>query len=181
MYTIEKTKLERVCLIKPDINYDFRGEFVETYNKRFFESFFPDIKFLIDDVSFSRKNVLRGLHGNKDDKTWKLIQCLQGSILQTVVDLDINSDTFLQWQQFSLNDKNRWQILIPPQCVNGHLCLSDTCIFSYKISTYYEDQKQTEYYYKSLKIPWPIENPILSQRDSSSLLIESVLNITENL
>lgn len=173
MFRKEATKLSKVFLIKPDIHYDYRGEYIETFHWHWFNSEFPDVDFKVDDISVSRKNTIRGLHG--DGETWKLIQCLEGEILQTVVDLDTTSRTYLQWEQFYINEKNRHQILIPPLHANGHLCLSDRCIFSYKQTSYYEDQKQFQYHYLSLGIPWPVKTPILSERDKTAISIDSYL------
>ena len=94
-----------------------------------------EIIFKQDDISTSVKHTLRGLHG--DTKTWKLVQCLYGSLLQVVVDFREDSSTYLQYDMFPLNDKNRNQILIPPGHINGHLVMSESAIFSYKQSTLY--------------------------------------------
>ena len=131
---IEKTKIDDCIILKPDIYYDYRGEYIETYNKNIYKTI-CEKEFVVDDISVSRRNVLRGLHG--DFKTWKLIQCLYGAILQVVVDWRKNSSTYKQHLTFSINDKNRWQVLIPAGCLNGHLCLSKQCIFSYKQTQYY--------------------------------------------
>ena len=104
------------------------------------------IEFKQDDISTSVKHTLRGLHG--DNKTWKLVSCVYGSLLQVVVDMRESSDTYLEYDMFSINDKNRNQILIPPGFANGHLVMSDFGIFSYKQSVvrvfhfFFHKQKQ---------------------------------------
>ena len=139
-YKISK-KLEGVVIIQPDIFYDYRGEYVETWNVENYKIFdhivnnSKKIEFKQDDISTSVKHTLRGLHG--DNKTWKLVSCVYGSLLQVVVDMRESSDTYLEYDMFSINDKNRNQILIPPGCVNGHLCLSNECIFHYKLTEEY--------------------------------------------
>ncbi len=162
---ITKTKLEGVLLIKLDIFEDHRGEYIETYNEDLYRKNGIDIKFVQDDISVSSKNVIRGLHG--DDTTWKLISCLYGKFYLVVVNCDTNSGNFGKWQPFVLSDRNRYQVLVPPQYGNGHLVLSDTAIFHYKQSSYYNPARQFTYKWNDpkLNIWWPIKNPILSQRD----------------
>jgi dTDP-4-dehydrorhamnose 3,5-epimerase len=159
-------------IIHPHVFYDFRGEYVETYNARDYRFFDRDgalVEFVEDDISVSRQSTLRGLHG--DSHTWKLIQCLYGELYYVVADMRRESPTYLHWEAFTLNDKNRVQILVPAGCANGHLCLSDTCIFSYKQSQYYsgmDNQFTVRWDEPKLSIYWPIRHPILSQRDSSA-------------
>jgi dTDP-4-dehydrorhamnose 3,5-epimerase len=163
-------------IITPDVFHDFRGEYVETWNAKDW-NLAPahygrtDITFVQDDISCSTKHVLRGLHGDKN--TWKLIQCLQGSIYVVVVDCRGKKNTTMwhekpPYEAFSLNDHTRQQILIPPGCANGHLCMSDTCIFHYKQTTYYEGaQTQFTLKWDSAGIFWPVACPIVSERDKN--------------
>jgi dTDP-4-dehydrorhamnose 3,5-epimerase len=158
-----KTKLDGVLLITPPTIFeDFRGTYIETYNKELY-NFAPE--FVQDDFSISRENVLRGIHG--DDKTWKLISCLWGEFYLVVVNWDESSSQFKQWDSFTLSCYDSQQVLIPPKFGNGHLVLSDAAIFHYKQSTYYDRDSQFTLKWNdpTLKIKWPIENPILSERD----------------
>jgi dTDP-4-dehydrorhamnose 3,5-epimerase len=157
--------------------YDFRGEFLETFNKETYN--FTDIaggkiEFVEDDISVSRQHVLHGLHG--DDKTHKLIQCLHGEVFFVIVDMRKESSTYLKHETFLLSDKNRLQVLVPAGCANGHLCLTEKCIFSYKQSQYYSSHKNqfsVRWDDPSLNIFWPISNPILSQRDAKANFINA--------
>ena len=161
------TEIDGLITFEPKSFFDVRGEYVNTYNSHDYK--FLNLQFVEDDYSISRKNVLRGLHG--DSKTKKLIQCLQGSILLAVADLRKNSSSYLKTRAYAVNDKNRLQVLVPEGCVNGHLVLSDSCIFSYKQTELYsgaENQISVRYDDPWLKIPWQIDNPILSIRDSSA-------------
>ena len=169
---VEKTKLDNVLLIKPDIFEDFRGQYVETYNEdrynEVFEKHGIKVKFVQDDISTSKKHVLRGIHG--DEKTWKLISCMKGEIYVVIVNCDEESDNFGKWVSFELSDKNRYQVLVPAKHGTSHLVLSDGAIFHYKQSTYYNPKvlKQFTYRYDEPKfnIKWPIDKPILSGRDT---------------
>jgi|TARA_B110000438_G_C15760292_1_gene626964 dTDP-4-dehydrorhamnose 3,5-epimerase len=168
-------KLEEVAIIQPDVFYDYRGEYIETWNienYKIFDHLVNDGKSIVfkqDDISTSVKHTLRGLHG--DDKTWKLVSCIYGSLLQVVVDMRESSDTYLEYDMFSINDKNRSQILIPPGFANGHLVMSDFGIFNYKQSTLYtgaSTQFTVKWNDPKLNIPWPIDSPILSSRDKNA-------------
>lgn len=169
---IEKTSLPGVQLIKCDIFNDHRGTFVETFNSdKYFDLEIGGIYFVRDAVSTSSKNVLRGIH--YDDKTWKLIQCLYGQIYFVVVDMREKSPQFLKWESFILTDHNRYQVLVPPYFGNGHLVLSDHCIFHYKLSKYYDpaNEKTLRWDDPKVNISWPIKEPILSMKDAAAKLL----------
>ena len=162
---VSKTELDSVLLIKLDVFEDFRGQYIETYNQAIYNENEINVDFIQDDISVSSKNVLRGIHG--DSETWKLISGLHGEFYLVVVNCDAESENFEKWQAFTLSENNRHQVLVPPKYGNAHLVLSDTAIFHYKQSTYYDRSKQFTYKWNDprLNIWWPIKNPILSQRD----------------
>lgn len=161
-------KLDNLIWIERTIFTDHRGTFVETFNIDEYKDKGIKIKFLRDCISTSRKNVLRGIH--YDDKTWKLIQCMCGEIFFVVVDMRPYSSQYLKWQSFILSDQNRRQVLVPPNFGNGHLVLSESCIFHYKMSEYYDPANEIILKWDDPKagISWPIKNPILSERDKNA-------------
>ena len=127
-----------------------------------------------DKFSFSKKNVLRGLHGDK--KTWKLISCPYGKFLLVVVNIDKRSNNYLKYKTWILSQNNGLQILVPPNYANGHLCISNKCLFHYKLSykgSYVDAKKQISLRWndKKIRIKWVIKNPILSLRDKRSKLL----------
>jgi dTDP-4-dehydrorhamnose 3,5-epimerase len=163
---IERTKLDGVLIIDPPTRFeDFRGEYVETYNEEIYKAAGIDQHFIQDDISVSRRHVLRGLHG--DDVTWKLVSCLHGAFYLVIADWRPDSPTKGQWIALTLSDANRRQVLIPPYFGNGHLVLTETAIFHYKQTTAYDRSRQFTLLWNdpALNIHWPISNPILSQRD----------------
>jgi len=164
---VSKTKLDRVLLIKLEVFEDHRGEYTETYNEELYKKSGINVKFVQDDISVSIKHVLRGIHG--DSETWKLISCLYGKLYLVVVDCDKDSKYFGKWQSFVLSEKNRMQVLVPPNYGNGHLVLSSKAIFHYKQSTYYNPEKQFTFKWDDpqFDIWWPVNSPILSQRDEA--------------
>lgn len=167
MIEVTRAKLEGVLLIKPPTIFkDFRGTYVETYNEKLYKEAGIDIKFIQDDISVSLKNVLRGIHG--DDVTWKLVSCLHGKFYMVVVNRDKTSAQYQQWESFELSDENRLQVLIPPKFGNGHVVLSNVAVFHYKQNTYYDRSRQFTILWNDpeLNIKWPVNQPILSRRDS---------------
>ncbi len=162
---VTETKLPGVLLIEPDVFEDFRGEYVEMYNSELYREHGIDIAFIQDDISVSTQGVLRGIHG--DDVTWKLISCLYGRFYFVVVNCDKTASHFGRWEAFTLSDRNRHQVLVPPKHGNGHFILSEKAIFHYKQSTYYDPSRQFTYKWNDpeLNIWWPGRNPILSRRD----------------
>ena len=164
---VETTRLEGVRVISPPTNFeDFRGSYVELYNKELFHSAGLTQDFIQDDISTSSKHVLRGIHGDQD--TWKLVSCLEGSFYLLVVNQDESSPQFGKWESFTLSDRNRLQVLVPPKFGNGHVVLSDSAIFHYKQTTTYNRASQFTILWNDPKFDfwWPVKTPILSQRDS---------------
>ncbi len=172
MLDVRETSLKGVKLIQLDAFEDFRGQYVETYNEEEYKNHGIDVHFVQDDISTSSRNVLRGLHG--DQNTWKLVSCLHGEFYLVVVCCDKNSADFGKWEAFTLSDKNRLQVLIPPKHGNGHLVLSDSAIFHYKQSTYYNRSGQFTYYWNDpqFSIQWPVEKPVVSKRDDPDIVDE---------
>jgi len=138
------------------------------------QNLMKNIKFKHDKFSLSKKNVLRGLHG--DNKTWKLVSCPYGKFILVVVNCVKKSKDYLKWKSWILSHENGLQILIPPNYANGHLCLSDKCLFHYKLAyrgSYHDADKQFSIRWNDpkLKIEWGIKRPILSNRDRKTKLL----------
>lgn len=158
--------ITNVKVFSSDAFRDERGELWTIWNEKEFE---PKLKFNHDKIAVSKKNVLRGIHG--DSKSWKLITCLSGEIRLVVVD-----PKTLQHMSILLTNKNKVSVLVPPGFGNGHLVLSDEAIFYYKWAYEgeypdVEDQFSLRWNDPKLKIDWGIESPILSTRDQNSKLL----------
>ena len=162
---IAKTKLDGVLLVKPDVHEDFRGTFTETYNEESYRKNGIGVHFTQDDMSFSMKHVLRGIH--MESAIAKLVSCGYGRLYCVIVNCDENSKDFGKWDSFILTDRNRWQIYVPPKHGIAHLVLSDWGMFHYKQSGYYDPKTQSSFRWDDprFNIWWPIKNPIVSQRD----------------
>lgn len=169
MIEINQTSLPNVLKItKRGFFEDHRGLYGEIYKKKEYFDAGIKIEFVEQDFSLSRRNVLRGLHG--DSKTWKLISCPYGVFYLVILNYDESSPYFGKWESFVLNARGP-QILIPPMNANGHLILSDWAMFHYNQSEYYTDgsnQFSVRWNDPRFDISWPIENPILSARDGGT-------------
>jgi len=169
---VENTKLNGVKLIKPAIFEDFRGLYVETYNRDLYQKSGIDVDFVQDDISISSRHVLRGIHG--DSETWKLISCHMGSFYLIVVNNDPTSNQYRQWQGFTLSENNHHQVLVPPKFGNGHVVMSERAMFHYKQNTYYNPAGQFTIRWNDPQYSmwWPIKNPILSRRDEAGKFVD---------
>ncbi len=166
---VSETTLKGVLQIERYRSDDHRGFYAEIYNKEHYEQLGIKVEWLEDDFSFSKKGVLRGLHG--DTNTWKLVSCPFGQLYLVVLNYDSASAEFGKWKSFILTPANRRQILIPPRFANGHLIWSDWAMFHYKQSAYYsgaENQFVVAWDDPRFNIQWPLEpgqTPITSERD----------------
>jgi dTDP-4-dehydrorhamnose 3,5-epimerase len=164
---IESKVFPEVKILKPDPFFDYRGEMWTFWEK---ENEILPIRheWKISKFTRSRKNVLRGLHG--DNVTWKNITCVWGEIYLVVVDNRPDSVNYLKWESYIISERNHLSVLVPPNFVNAHLCLSEECLFHYTQAYPHEyvdwmDQDTLKWNDERINIEWPIKNPILNWRD----------------
>ena len=162
--------LTEIKVIRPTISKDQRGNIYTSFLKNEIEKLLPkDLHFIHDKFSQSKKNVLRGIHG--DEKSWKLVTCVYGSIQQVVVDCRENSKTFSLYESFNIDDKNPISILIPPYYGNAYYVKSNKAVYHYKLAyegEYIDVNEQFSYKWNDplFNIKWPTGDPILSSRDA---------------
>ncbi|MCC7332420.1 MAG: dTDP-4-dehydrorhamnose 3,5-epimerase [Flavobacteriales bacterium] len=164
----ERNEFEGLCIINPIIFNDARGCFYETYNKIIFQKNGINTEFVQDNQSLSKKNVLRGLHFQKNPHSQgKLVRVIQGSVLDVVVDIRKSSETFGKHFKIKLSSENNTMLYIPEGFAHGFLALEDNTIFSYKCTNFYNKESECSILWsdKSLSIDWGIENPILTDKD----------------
>ena len=167
MKIVKDKKFKEIKIFKPQTFKDLRGEIWTKWEKKFFKS----TKFNLSKYTISKKNVLRGFHG--DTKSWKLVSCIKGEVLNVIVDFRKNSKNYLKYTSVILNDKNKLSILIPPKFLNSWLCLSKDCIYSYDYSfkgNYNDVKDQISIRWNDVRInyKWPVKKPILSRRDGKN-------------
>lgn len=164
---ISNTKLPGVLLIKPKLFRDNRGHFLETFHsQRYAGDAFPE-GFVQDNVSFSTKNVLRGLHYQLGKPQGKLVMALQGEIFDVAVDIRVGSPTFGNWEGFILSSDDYRQLYIPEGFAHGFCVKSHTATVLYKCTELYtpSEERGIRWDDRSLSIDWPVSDLILSDKD----------------
>ena len=157
------TKIKGLKIIKSEIFNDKRGFLRETYRKNLLKN--QDFPF--DILSFSKRNVLRGLHIQTKNPQAKIITVTHGKIFDVAVDLRKSSKTFGKYFGLIISSKSDYSLYIPAGFAHGFLCLSKECMVNYKSSQYRDaaSEKTLSWNDKSINIKWPIKKPILSKKD----------------
>ncbi|TWO33989.1 dTDP-4-dehydrorhamnose 3,5-epimerase [Seonamhaeicola sediminis] len=170
MIAIE-TKLKGCFVLEPQIFYDNRGYFFESFNLNIFKSLTGvDINFVQDNESRSSRGVLRGLHYQKGEYAQaKLVRVIEGAVLDVAVDLRRNSKTFGEYFSVELTEENKKQLFIPRGFAHGFLVLSKEAKFSYKCDNFYNKESEGGIIYNdvSLNIDWLMNDSelIISEKD----------------
>jgi dTDP-4-dehydrorhamnose 3,5-epimerase len=160
-----KTKISGPKIIKSKIFKDSRGFLKEVYQKRVI----PNLNFPFDVMSYSKKNVLRGLHIQTKNPQAKIITVTHGKIFDVVVDLRKTSKSFGKYVGIIISDKDDYSFYIPEGFAHGFLCLSKECTVNYKCSNYREPkyERTLSWNDEDVKIKWPVKKPILSNKDAN--------------
>lgn len=165
----EKIGIEGLILIKPQIFSDDRGDFFESYNAASFDKLIDKkVHFSQDNISISKKNVLRGLHFQKPPMAQgKFVQVIKGGVLDVVVDIRKSSPTYGRHYKVKLNDQNRLQLWIPEGFAHGFVALEDNTVFSYKCTSGYSKLDEMDLLWDDplLNIDWGVTSPLLSDKD----------------
>ena len=171
---IIKTKIKGLLILKTNIYEDKRGFFKEVFRENILNK-----KFIFDCLSYSKKNILRGLHMQLKKPQAKLITVVRGKILDVVVDLRKNSKTFGKTFKIEISENSNFSLFIPEGFAHGFLCLSRECMIYYRCSNYRNknSEKTVQWNDKTLKIKWPIKKPILSPKDKIGLTFNEIKNL----
>jgi dTDP-4-dehydrorhamnose 3,5-epimerase len=165
------TTITGARLFSPDVFKDDRGFFKETYTTSKYQALGLTDEFVQDSMSFSAKNVLRGLHG--DPEMSKLVNVLRGKVWDVIVDVRKESPTFLKWEGFELSEDNHAQLYIPKGCAHGFLTLTGDVVFAYKHGALYNPQREFAYRWNdpTFAITWPLTtDPLMSAKDKAAPL-----------
>ena len=167
-----KTKFKDLKLIKTKIFNDKRGFFKEVFQSKVERN----NNFVFDCMSYSKKNVLRGLHFQKQKSQAKLLTVVQGKIFDVCVDLRKKSKNYGKYFSIELSQKSDFSILIPSGFAHGFLCLSKECAVYYRCSNYRDQNSETTLLWNDsgLKIKWPNKKPILSDKDQNGILFSNL-------
>jgi dTDP-4-dehydrorhamnose 3,5-epimerase len=175
-----KTKLEGVVIIEPQVFFDDRGYFFESFSQQRFNEQVAPITFVQDNESKSSYGVLRGLHFQKPPFAQsKLVRVVKGKVLDVAVDLRKGSPTFGQYKSVVLSEENKRQFFIPQGFAHGFAVLSEEAIFQYKCDNYYAPQSEGSVRWNdpTIAIDWqlPEKDIILSAKDEKAPLLSQLI------
>jgi dTDP-4-dehydrorhamnose 3,5-epimerase len=176
---ITKTKFKDLIIIEQENFVDYRGELRITFHQKNLNV----NKFLFEYAVTSKKNVLRGLHFQKEFQQAKLVYVLKGKILDVVVDLRKKSKTFGKYFSIILSDKNKKALYIPEGFAHGYYCYEDNNIIYYKLSNYYKPKYEDGIIWNAndVKIKWPNGKKILSTKDLKLKNLKQFIEKHKNL
>ena len=170
------TGLEGLALIEPQVFGDERGFFVETFSKVAWRELGVEADFVQHNHSRSSKATLRGLHFQTTPGQAKLLRCPRGRIFDVAVDLRRDSATYGQWEGYVLDDEKHHQLYVPVGFTHGFCVLSDTADVTYLVSSLYNPETESGILWNDpgIGVEWPVEDPLLSQRDIEAPTLSEV-------
>ncbi len=164
---IKKTEFPGLLIVEPRVFGDERGYFFESFRSETLHNAGIIHDFVQDNQSKSVQGVLRGLHYQLKFGQGKLVRCTLGEVFDVAVDIRKGSPTFGKSFSMMLNDKDHYEIYIPPGFAHGFCVVSEEATFQYKCTEIYhpEDEYGIRWNDKSFEINWPVQLPKLSKRD----------------
>jgi dTDP-4-dehydrorhamnose 3,5-epimerase len=174
---IEKTFIDGLLIITPDVFKDERGYFFELFNRQKYSQELCGSDFVQDNVSKSRRGTVRGLHYQVGEYTQgKLCSVLLGRVLDVAVDIRFGSPTFGKYFSIELNGENNKQLWIPPGFAHGFSVLSEEVLFSYKCTAFYKKEAERSILYNDhdLDIDWEVDSPVVSEKDLRAIQFKNI-------
>jgi dTDP-4-dehydrorhamnose 3,5-epimerase len=167
---VQTTPLLGLLLLTPRVFRDHRGYFLETWSQERYRQAGVPAGFVQDNLSWSSRDVLRGLHYQHPRAQGKLLSVLAGEVFDVAVDIRVGSPTFGQWWGVTLSAENARQLYVPPGLAHGFVVTSDSALVSYKCTALYhpEDEGSVLWNDPELAIGWPVESPRLSAKDAAA-------------
>jgi dTDP-4-dehydrorhamnose 3,5-epimerase len=175
---VTPTELPDVLLIEPKVHGDQRGWFVESFQRERYRDAGIELDFVQDNMSYSARGTLRGLHIQNPHSQGKLVQVIAGEVFDVAVDARRDSPHFGRWTGVHLSADNKHQLWVPPGFLHGFLVLSDTALFSYKCTDLYHPQAELSVRWDDpdIGIRWPLDGgePSLSDKDRNAPLLRDI-------
>ncbi|WP_418162929.1 dTDP-4-dehydrorhamnose 3,5-epimerase [Pantoea vagans] len=171
------TKIADVKIIEPKVFGDERGFFLETFqSEKYKRALNIEGEFVQDNHSRSAKNVLRGLHFQRNNPQGKLVRVVRGEVYDVAVDIRPESPTYKQWVGVYLSEENKTQFWVPPGLAHGFVVISEYADFEYKCTNYYDPSSEgcLAWNDPELGIDWPVSDPILSEKDKAGQLLSGL-------
>jgi len=174
--TVQETPLPGLLLLHPRLFRDERGWFAETFHEGRYRDLGIPEAFVQDNVSYSKRNVLRGLHLQNPNPQGKLVSVLHGEVYDVAVDVRPGSPTFGQWYGLTLSAQNGYQLWIPPGFAHGFVVTGAEAVFSYKCTDFYAPHAELSLRWDDpgLGIEWPVADPIVSPKDATAPLLQDI-------
>jgi dTDP-4-dehydrorhamnose 3,5-epimerase len=173
---VTETALPGVVVIEPKVFGDSRGFFLETFSAARYEAAGVSGPFVQDNLSFSARGVLRGLHIQHPHAQGKLVSVLSGEVFDVAVDVRVGSPTFGKWVGERLSGENRRQLWLPPGFAHGFVVTSAGALFAYKCTAYYRPETELSLRWDDprIGIEWPMSDVTVSAKDAAGALLDAV-------
>ena len=175
-----KTNIEGLLVLEPTVHKDDRGHFLELFNAKLFRDHGIDVEFVQDNLSLSKKGVIRGMHFQEAPyEQGKLVSVASGKVLDVVVDMRRDSTTFRKTYSIELSEEKNNMLWIPPGFAHGFEALTEDVVFVYKVTEYYNQssEKGIRFNDPELKINWTTADPIVSKKDMTLPSLKEYLSI----
>ena len=168
--SIEKTEIDDVIIVKPEVFQDERGFFTEVFRKDQFTDMGMPGDFVQLNHSGSVKNVTRGLHFQWNPPMGKLMRVPRGTAFLVAVDIRRNSSTLGKWVGLEVSEENKLQVWAPAGFARGFCVLSDYAEIQYLCTGLYNSQGESGIHWNDpeIGIEWPVKDPILSEKDKNA-------------
>ncbi len=168
-----RCELAGLLILEPKVFADARGFFLESWHAARYREAGIEAEFVQDNLSFSRRGTLRGLHFQNPGPQGKLLQVLQGEVFDEAVDVRRSSPTFGRWHGLTLSSENKRQFYVPPGFAHGFAVMSETALFHYKCTNFYSPANEFTLKWDDpqIGIQWPIAQPLLSKKDAQGVLL----------
>jgi len=178
-FTFKKLSISDVILVEAKSFQDERGFFLESFKESSFIANGINTRFVQDNFSHSIKGTLRGLHYQKNPKAQaKLVTALRGEVFDVAVDVRKDSSTYGKWVSEILSDQNHKLLYIPEGFAHGYCVLSDEADIFYKVNQEYSPEQDSGFIWNDpeINIKWPIDQPIISEKDQKLPLFKNADN-----
>jgi dTDP-4-dehydrorhamnose 3,5-epimerase len=173
---VVETSLPGVLILEPRVFGDERGFFMETWNAGRYEEAGLPARFVQDNLSYSARGVLRGLHFQNPQPQGKIVSVLRGEVFDVAVDIRVGSPTFGEWTGVTLSAENKRQFYVPPDFAHGFVVTGEDAMFFYKCTDYYAPSSEGTVLWNDpdIGIEWPTASPTLSEKDGRAPLLRDM-------
>lgn len=173
---VRQLDLAGVLVIEPAVHADARGHFMESWSADRYAAIGVPGPFVQDNLSLSRRGVLRGLHLQHPHGQGKLVSALAGEVFDVAVDVRRGSPTFGGWTGATLSVENRLQLYVPPGFAHGFVVVSGEALVAYKCTAPYHRESETSILWSDpdIGIDWPVAAPTVSDKDAAAPRLRDV-------